>query len=49
MGFQKGFRLEKPNGQGMSQEDMDIYRFIVDFEDRRTTQGPRKNAAGLAD
>ena len=39
IGFQKGFRLEKPNGQGMSEEDMDIYRFIIDFEDRE-----RRNA-----
>ena len=33
IGFQKGYRLEKPNGHGMSEEDMDIYRFIIDFED----------------
>jgi hypothetical protein len=39
IGFQKGFRLEKPTGQGMSEEDMEIYRFIIDFED-----GERRNA-----
>jgi hypothetical protein len=35
LGFQEGYRLERPDGRGMTVEDRDIYRFIVDHRENR--------------